>query len=56
MIKVIKHGAYKKTKCSKCGCEFTYQSEDVKYVQTDYNEWSLFIECPDCEERIKVVL
>lgn len=54
MIKVIRHGMFKKVTCPKCTCEFMYENEDTKYVQTDVNEYERFVECPDCEERIGV--
>lgn len=55
MIKVIKHGQTQfKMICPHCGCEFTYEKEDIKYktglfmVHTDtYSEMN-FVECPDC--------
>lgn len=43
MIKVVKHG-YKgySTVCYKCGCEFTYELEDIKEG---------YVSCPDCNEK-----
>ena len=50
MIKVIKHGKTEFTHtCSRCGCEFTYEYEDI--VQDSFNLQSVstkFVKCPDC--------
>ena len=50
MIKVIKHGKTEFTHtCSRCGCEFTYEYEDI--VQDSFNLQSTsakFVKCPDC--------
>ena len=44
MIKVIKHGQIEfKGFCSRCGCEFTYELEDITL--------SSFVVCPDCGEH-----
>ena len=41
MKKIIKSGKklYQKT-CSRCGCEFTYENEDINYVGN--------VSCPEC--------
>lgn len=41
MKKIIKSGKkiYQKT-CSRCGCEFTYENEDINYVGN--------VTCPEC--------
>lgn len=54
MIKVIRHGKINKRTCSNCGCEFTFEKSDTDYVQTGPNEYERYINCPDCEERIRV--
>ena len=56
MIKVIKHGKFKKTMCPNCCCVFTYSKEDTVYTQTGTNEYESYVKCPDCEERIKVMM
>lgn len=44
MIKIIKHGQKEFTHtCSRCGCEFTYEYEDITL--------SNFVICPDCGEH-----
>ena len=44
MIKIIKHGQKEFTHtCSRCGCEFTYEYEDITL--------SSFVVCPDCGEH-----
>lgn len=43
MIKIIKPGTNAFIgKCDKCGCEFTYESEDISYY---------FVKCPQCNEK-----
>ena len=41
MKKIIKSGKkiYQKT-CSRCGCEFTYENEDINYIGN--------VTCPEC--------
>lgn len=41
MKKIIKSGKkiYQKT-CSRCGCEFTYENEDINYIGN--------VSCPEC--------
>lgn len=56
MIRIIKHGLYRKMNCPNCRCEFTYEKADTNHVQTDVNDYKRFVECPDCGERIEVVL
>ena len=44
MIKIIKHGQTEfNCTCSRCGCEFTYEHEDITL--------SNFVICPDCGEH-----
>lgn len=54
MIKIIKHGQYRKMTCPYCMCEFMYEKEDTGYAKTGPTEYERFIECPDCEEKITV--
>lgn len=45
MIKVIKHGETTFLgKCDRCGCEFTYNLDDVNIANT--------VPCPDCIGRV----
>ena len=48
MIKVITHGRFRKHTCSECGCEFSYEKEDLHYVQTAINDCEWRITCPEC--------
>ena len=48
-IEVIKHGKQTfKEVCSRCGCEFTYQLEDLK-EDIFHNH---YVKCPDCQTKI----
>lgn len=56
MIKIIKPGFIKsntyETTCTKCGCIFEYQKEDVERgPQQDYYE---DVKCPYCKEDVDV--
>ena len=53
MIKVIKHGRTEFTHtCSRCGCEFTYEYEDI--ITNSYGGLAVnaavasYVKCPDC--------
>ncbi len=49
MITVIKHGKETfKAVCPICGCEFTYQSEDLK-EDCFHNH---YVDCPDCKQVV----
>ena len=50
MIKVIKHGQTEFTHtCMRCGCEFTYEFEDIKVDSFSLNSTSAkVVKCPDC--------
>lgn len=45
MITIIEHGKthFEKT-CDRCGCKFTYDLEDLSYVDT--------IRCPECDNKL----
>lgn len=46
MIKVIKHGKETfEAVCPICGCEFTYQIEDLCFHDH-------YVECPDCKQQV----
>ena len=48
-IKVIKHGKETfKAVCPICGCEFSYQSEDLKEDRFHNH----YVECPDCKQIV----
>lgn len=50
MIKVIKHGQTEFTHtCSRCGCEFTYEFEDITTDSFSLTSTSAnCVKCPDC--------
>jgi hypothetical protein len=50
MIKVIKHGQKEfEMTCSRCGCEFTYEFEDILQDSFSLTTTSArFVKCPDC--------
>lgn len=54
MIKVIEHGNKKTAKCYNCGCKFSFETGDVRTVQTHIQEWIKFINCPECGEENRV--
>ena len=48
-IKVIKHGKETfKAVCPVCGCEFSYQAEDLKEDRFHNH----YVECPDCKQVV----
>ena len=56
MIKIIKEGTRKIEKCSACGCEFSYEEEDIEKDGLLANN-SVFIGktwvvCPQCGKEI----
>lgn len=53
MIQIIKPGTKKITKCESCGCQFSYEEEDVKTVLTSTSmQW---VVCPQCEKKVMLV-
>jgi hypothetical protein len=56
MIKVIKHGQTEFTHtCSRCGCEFTYEYEDIHTEAfgglASNSTTSCYVVCPDCGNK-----
>ena len=56
MIKIIKEGTRKIEKCPNCGCEFSYEEEDIEKDGTLLNN-SVFlgktwVVCPQCGKEI----
>ena len=56
MIKIIKEGTRKIAKCPNCGCEFSYEREDIEKDGTLLNN-SVFlgktwVVCPQCGKEI----
>lgn len=58
MIKVIKYGTRKVSKCEKCGCEFSYEEEDINdsYKENTNIDATIpgdkYIDCPQCNTRV----
>ena len=46
MIKIIKEGTRKIAKCANCGCEFSYEEEDVQIFTKRH------VKCPQCNEAV----
>ena len=49
MIKIIKEGTRKIAKCQNCGCEFSYEKEDV-LIDPFTRENN--VNCPQCGKEI----
>ena len=45
MIKIIEPGTRTITKCTECGCKFSYENEDI--VKT-------WVVCPQCHKSIAI--
>jgi peptide subunit release factor 1 (eRF1) len=53
MIQIIKPGTKKITKCESCGCQFSYEEEDIKTAnKPPFERWII---CPQCEKKIGLV-
>ena len=53
MIKIIKEGTRKITKCPKCGCEFSYEEEDVIRGPMWKEDR---VNCPQCNKVVTVMV
>lgn len=53
MIKILKPGTRQIVTCEKCGCEFSYEQDDVEMKCKLGNE-RYYVSCPMCAERILV--
>lgn len=51
MIKIIKEGTRKAAKCEYCGCEFSYEDEDIQHVNHGYKK---YVVCPQCKKEFVV--
>lgn len=50
-VKIIKHGEEGKkyiATCLECGCQFSFQEEDVELQYFELNELYVKIHCPEC--------
>ena len=52
MIKIIKEGTRKITKCQNCGCEFSYEEEDVL---RDPVRVENHVNCPQCNKAVIIM-
>lgn len=57
MIEIIKEGTKKITSCNICGCEFSFEDEDIKtsYKDTFYviaPRLYEYVTCPQCKNKI----
>lgn len=52
MIIVLKRGNRYKVNCPDCGCEFSYEKEDVEVKQLGMNEYERTVNCPECGRSI----
>ena len=52
MIKIIEPGTRKIAKCPNCGCEFSYEKEDVLRdpFRIDNN-----VNCPQCNKAVTIM-
>ncbi len=51
MKKILKRGFIKVMKCKTCGCEFSYEKEDVVRKQAGPIEYDVYVVCPQCERE-----
>lgn len=54
MVKVIKYGQKCRVTCSHCGALLEFERDDTKTAQTGMNEYERQVECPACNESVKV--
>ena len=52
MIKIIKEGTIKIAKCPNCGCEFSYEREDL-CMDPIWKKW--IVNCPQCSKAVTVI-
>lgn len=59
MIKIIKQGTRQITTCENCGCEFSYESDDIlEKLKPMYNGFpkidKMYVKCPQCKTEIEI--
>lgn len=54
MTEIIKFGTKKIMKCRKCGCEFSYENEDVKQIIGTKGGARSIVTCPQCKESCEI--
>lgn len=56
MIKIIEPGTRTVTKCTECGCKFSYENEDIEKDGLWANNLvfigKIFVVCPQCGKEI----
>ena len=52
MIKIIKEGTIKIAKCPNCGCEFSYEREDL-CMEPIWKKW--LVKCPQCNKAVTIM-
>ena len=56
MIKIIEPGTRTITKCTECGCKFSYENEDIEKDGLLANNLvyigKIFVVCPQCGKEI----
>ena len=56
MIKIIEPGTRTITKCTECGCKFSYENEDIEvsgpHSMDQLKTRKSYIECPQCHKSI----
>lgn len=56
MIEIIKRGSKTVTTCCRCGCKFSFESEDVQKEDIDnYKGYREFVWCPQCSEQVIIL-
>ena len=50
MIHIIEKETKQKTQCSECGCIFSFEKEDIEFV--DWTAMRKTIKCPQCNNII----
>lgn len=60
MIEIIKKGTKQIITCKQCGCKFSFENEDLKYLGQDgfhtgiKQGYKKYVICPQCENEIVV--
>lgn len=53
MIKIIRQGTRKTIECNECGCQFSYENEDIEEEEESLSPISFtyrrYIICPQCK-------
>lgn len=53
-VKVIKYGKIRRVTCPSCESLLEFEVEDAHYKQTGMNEGEYVIQCPNCNEDVKI--